>query len=346
MVTSSAVLMRQFGGPDVLELAEVDHRAPGRGEVLLRVLATSVNHLDADIRDGSSRMDIGLPHVLGREIVGEILQLGPGVTGHELGKRCLVLPNIPCGQCDMCLSGRANLCRTGFLPGATGWGGYAQHVVVPARGLVPIGSLPPEVAVATPISFGTAWRMLYRAARIVPGEAVLVVGAAGGLGHAAVQLAKLGGAKVLGLVSDPSKAQFVRECGADDVISTRDQEWPRHVAEAAGGAGVDVVVEHVGGSVFESVVPLLNESGRLIVGGGHGGEHPALDVITTFRKELHLIGVRSQTPADIEHVLALAADKVIRPHLDSVRPLSEARLAHQALAARSVLGKQVLVPAP
>ncbi|HEX2902465.1 MAG TPA: alcohol dehydrogenase catalytic domain-containing protein [Jatrophihabitans sp.] len=342
-MSSAAVVMDAFGGADVLTLRRVEVAEPAPDQVLLRVLATTVNHLDVDVRDGTSRMPIPLPHVLGREIVGEVVRAGDGSSA-RLGQRYLVLPNVPCGRCARCLGGHANLCREGYLPGISGWGGYAEHVLVPARGLVPIGDLTPEVAAATPISFGTAWRMLYVAGRTLPGETVLVVGAAGGLGHASVQLAKLGGARVIALISDPAKEQLVRDCGADEVVSTRAEDWPHRAVEAAGAAGIDVVIEHVGGTVFENIVPLVNETGRILVGGGHGGEHPRLDVIETFRKELQLIGVRSQTPADIERVLDLAASGLIRPHIDSIRPLAQVRAAHEALTARSVLGKQVIVP--
>ena len=238
------------------------------------MLAVAVNHLDADLRSGVSRMPLRLPHVLGREVVGVVSEVGARVVDRSPGDRVVVLPNTPCGACPRCLGGRANLCPKADMPGITRWGGYARHTIAPARGLLDLGDLDPVVAAATPISFGTAWRTLYSIGRLAPGEWVLAPGAAGGLGHAVVQLAKLGGARVVGLIGDPAKADFVTSLGADAVLSTRDADWPARAREITGGAGFDVIVEHIGGEVFEAALGTLSPTGRLIVGGGHAGEHP------------------------------------------------------------------------
>lgn len=341
---TEAVLLERYGDPDVLQLREIDLPAPGPDEVLIEVLAVAVNHLDVDLRSGVARMPLRLPHVLGREIVGVVVEVGHDVHEHGPGDRVLVLPNTPCGRCGICLSGRANLCRQADMPGVTRWGGYARHVVAPGRALVDVADLDPVVAAATPISFGTAWRMLHTIGRLVPGEWVLVPGAAGGLGHAAVQLAKLAGAHVVGLVGDPAKASFVTALGADAVFSTRNDDWPNQARQVTGGPGFDLVVEHVGGVVFERALSVLALTGRLIVGGGHGGEHPQLDVIETFRQEFQLLGSRSQRPDEIARVLGLVAADTVTPQVGVVRPLTEAALAHRAFADRQVLGKQVLKP--
>lgn len=345
---TEAVLLDRYGDPDVLTPREVDLPEPGPDEVLIEVLAVGVNHLDADIRSGVSRMPLRLPHVLGREIVGTIRAVGSEAgsrgAGHAIGDRVVVLPNTPCGACDRCLSGHANLCRNADMPGITRWGGYARHVIAPARGLVGLGTIDPVLAAATPISFGTAWRALYTIGRLAPGEWVLVPGAAGGLGHAVVQLAKLGGARVVGLVGDPAKAGFVTSLGADAVLSTRDDDWPREARDLTGGAGFDVVVEHVGGESFERTLGVLAPTGRLIVGGGHGGEHPRLDVIETFRNEHQLLGARSQRPDEISRVLRLVADGLVAPRVEVVPSLTEAAGAHVAFARRRVRGKQVITP--
>ncbi|WP_320066238.1 zinc-binding dehydrogenase [Micromonospora sp. RTGN7] len=341
---TEAVVFNQYGGPEVLTLTEVELPPPGPDEVMLRVLATAVNHLDADLRSGVSRMPLRLPHVLGREVVGVVEQLGAGVTDRSPGDRVLALPNTPCGTCDRCLSGRANLCPRADMPGITRWGGYARHAVVSARGLLNIGDLDPVVAAATPISFGTAWRTLYSIGRLAPGDWVLAPGAAGGLGHAVVQLAKLGGARVVGLVGDPAKADFVSSLGADAVLSTREPDWPARAREITGGAGFDVIVEHIGGEVFEAALGTLAPTGRLIVGGGHAGEHPRLDLIQTFRNEYELRGSRSQRPDEIAQVLGLVAAGRLAPRVDAVLPLADAARAHETLAERRVLGKQVIAP--
>lgn len=341
---TQAVLIDRYGGPEVLSPRDVELPAPRPGEVLLEVLAVAVNHLDADIRSGVSRMPLALPHVLGREVVGVVTQTGAEVTGHAPGDRVVVLPNAPCGRCGRCLSGRANLCPRADMPGITRWGGYAKHIVVPDRALVPLGGLDPVLAAATPISFGTAWRTLYTVGRLMPGEWVLVPGAAGGLGHAVVQLAKHGGAQVVGLVGDPAKAGFVGSLGADAVVSLRDADWVEQACEATGGDGFDLVVEHVGGDVFERALGALAPTGRLIVAGGHGGEHPRLDVIETFRNEFQLLGSRSQRPDEIAQVLRLVAAGQVTPQVEVLPSLAEAPRAHEALADRQVRGKLVMTP--
>ena len=339
-----AVVMGGLGGTEVLQWRDIELGRVRGGDVVLSVLATAVNHLDLELRSGASRMPLTFPHVLGREVVGEITALGDDVTDWQLGDRVLVLPNSPCGHCRLCLSGRSNVCRSAFLPGITGWGGYAEQMVVEAKALVRAPDVDPAVVAATPISFGTAWRMLYTIANLQPGETVLVAGAAGGLGHAVVQIAALGGARVIGLVSSMAKADFVTACGADHVLDSGDANWPSLARGLTGGDGVNVVVEHIGGEVFERALTAMALGGRLVVGGGHGGEYPRLDVIDVFRNEFRLLGSRSQRPDEIEKVLTLLASDLIKPAVQEILPLADAAKAHEMIAARGVRGKLVLAP--
>lgn len=343
MTRTHAVVMHELGDESVLQLESVDLPAPGRDEVTLRVLACAVNHLDLELRDGRSRMPLAFPHVLGRELVGEVVETGADVGSWTVGDRVVVLPNAPCGRCERCTSGAANLCAAGWMPGIHGWGGYAEHVVVPVRALVAAPDLDPVQTVGLPISFGTAWRAMHEVAEVRTGEWVLVPGAGGGLGHASVQVAAAAGARVIGLVRSEDKAAFVRECGAEEVV-VGESDWTDRVRELTGGHGVDVVVEHIGGASFERAVRAMATRGRLVVAGGHGGEHPSLDVIEVFRRELRLLGLRSQRPHDVATVLALGERGVLRAHVDRVLPLADAQEAHRLVAGRGVHGKVVLVP--
>jgi NADPH:quinone reductase-like Zn-dependent oxidoreductase len=342
---TQAVVMHGLGDESVLGVEEVELAAPGPGEVILRVLAVAVNHLDLELRDGRSRMPLSFPHVLGREVVGEVVEVGDAARSQwRPGDRVVLLPHVPCGRCEHCLTGSANICLAGWMPGIHGWGGYARHVVAPARGLRRAPDLPAEVLAALPISFGTAWRALHDVASIVTGDWVLVPGAGGGLGHAAVQVAALAGARVIGLTRSAAKADFVTGLGAEHVVLTEDTGWPDEVRALTGGRGVDAVVEHVGGDSFEGCLSALAPRGTLVVAGGHGGEHPRLDVIEVFRNELHVNGVRSQRPDDVERVLALAAAGRLRPQVDQVFRLEQAADAHRRVASRQAAGKVVLVP--
>lgn len=341
---AQAVVMDELGDESVLRYREVEVREPGRDEVLVRVSATAVNHLDLELRDGRSRLPLVFPHVLGREVVGVVAALGAGVTGWAVDQPVVVLPHVPCGRCEHCLTGSANICLAGWMPGIHGWGGYAEYVTVPARGLVAAPELAATTTAAVPISFGTAWRSLHDVAHVRTGEWVLVPGAGGALGHAVVQLARLAGARVIGLVRSAAKEEFVRSCGAEHVVLTDDPDWPALVRSLTGGRGVDVVVEHVGGASFEGCVTALAPRGHLVVAGGHGGEHPRLDVIRTFRDELSFLGVRSQRPDDVRRVLDLAERGLVVPNVDTVLPLAEAADAHRLVESRTVMGKVVVVP--
>lgn len=340
-----AVVMHGLGDESVLVAEDVEIGAPGPGEVLVRVLAVAVNHLDLELRDGRSRMPLTFPHVLGREAVGEVVEAGDGAAcPWQPGDRVVLLPHVPCGRCEHCLTGSANICLAGWMPGIHGWGGYAEHLLAPARGLRRAPELPAETVAALPISFGTAWRALHDVASVVTGDWVLVPGAGGGLGHAAVQVAALAGARVIGLVRSPAKREFVLSCGAEHVVVTEGVDWVAEVRTLTGGRGVDAVVEHVGGDSFEGCLAALAPRGTLVVAGGHGGEHPRLDVIEVFRNELRVNGVRSQRPDDVERVLALAAAGRLRPQVDQVFPLEAAADAHRRVASRQATGKVVLVP--
>ena len=339
-----AVMMRDFGGPAELELTSVELGDPQPGEALVRVLAVSVNHLDLEIRSGVSRLPITLPHVLGREIIGEVLAVGDAPSPWEPGDRVVVLPHVPCGSCRHCLSGAANICLNGWMPGIHGWGGNAEAIIVPVRGLLPAPDLVPPVIAALPIGFGTAWRALHHTAQVRSGEWVVVAGASGGLGHACLQVAALAGARPIALVRDEAKADFVRRCGAEEVVFTTDHAWPERVRAMTGGVGAEVIVDHVGGSNFEGSVRALADRGRLVVAGGHGGEFPQLDIVDVFRRELRVLGVRSQRPDDVAIVLDLAARGLIAPHIADVLPLAAARTAHELIESRSVTGKVILQP--
>ncbi|WP_116649004.1 alcohol dehydrogenase catalytic domain-containing protein [Microbacterium sp. Gd 4-13] len=339
-----AVVFREFGGPEVLEVEPVDISEPEAGQTLVRVLAVSVNHLDLEIRAGVSRMPIRLPHVLGREVVGEVIKVGDESSSWRPGDRVVVLPHVPCGSCRHCLTGSANICLNGWMPGIHAWGGNAEVMLAPTRGLVAAPDLDPVEIAALPIGFGTAWRALHHTAHVVSGEWVVVAGASGGLGHACLQVAALAGARPIALVRDPAKADFVKMCGAEEVVLTTDAGWPDRVREITNGRGAEVIIDHVGGANFVGSVKALADRGRLVVAGGHGGEFPPLDLIDVFRRELRVLGVRSQRPDDVAIALEMAARGSIQAHVAEVLPLAETRAAHELIDTRTITGKVVLRP--
>ena len=340
-----AVRFHEFGGPDVLGVEEIDDPKPGPGEVSIRVRASALNHLDVDVREGISRFPVALPHTLGVEIAGEIEKVGEGVDGWEPGDR--VNPYImgTCGECRYCRSGRESLCFTPrFISFAYG-GGYAEKVACSVRQLVRIPEgVSFEAAAALQVAFATSWHMLFTRAGLRAGETVLVNSVGSGIGSAAVQLAKLAGAFVIGNASSDEKLDRARELGLDVGINHRTQDVSERVLEVTDGAGVDVVYEHVGGELFQKGLDSLKKDGRLVICGGHSGEVVPFDIIPFFRKQLSVIGSFVYTKEEVERCFELAARGRISPLVHATFPLEDARSAMELMERREAFGKILLVP--
>ena len=341
-----AVRFHRFGGPEVLQLEEVPVPVPGPGEVLIRVGACGVNHVDLDLRAGVSGFALDLPHTLGIETAGEIVALGEGVAPDMLGERVIVPFGVSCGECRECLAGRDNLCQLRMGAGYTRPGGYAEYLTFPAGVLMraPEG-LSSIDAAATLVSFSTAWHMLVNRAALRPGETVLVQAASSGVGSAAIQIARFTGARVIATGSSASKLQAARALGAQEVINYASDDFVARVRDLTDGRGVDVVVEFVGGEVFTRSLDCLVPDGRLVTCGAHAGEKPTVNVIDIFRRELRIIGSRRATRLEMRRVMELVAAGTLRPVIDSVLPLAEAAEAHRRMEERRHFGKLVLTPA-
>jgi NADPH:quinone reductase-like Zn-dependent oxidoreductase len=344
-----AVAFHRFGGPEVLELGEQPDPVPGRGEALVRVRACGVNHLDLDLRAGVSGFPVPLPHILGIEVAGEVVARGPageGPPGPGVGERVLVVRAVTCGACESCVRGQDNLCATRQTFGVNRPGGYAEYVVAPVSGLLPLAlGLGFEEAAAVQVAFSTAWHMLIERARLRAGETVLVTAAGSGVGSAAVQIALRAGARVIATAGSGAKRERLRELGVHGVVDHGPAGWPDEVRRLTGGVGVDLVFEHVGGRLWAGALALLRRGGRLVTCGAHGGQDVSLDVIDLFRREIALLGAYSAPTGAVREVVRLVADGTYRPVVHASLPLCDASRAHGLLAAREAFGKVVLVPA-
>lgn len=337
-----AVAYHSPGGPEALAYGDAPSPVPRRGEVVLKVAACAVNRIDVWARSG--RYKTSLPHILGTDIAGEVVDIGPGVEGVSLGLRAAVYPVISDGTCPFCKGGKPNLCvRRGFIGVATD-GGYAELVRVPASNLVPAGALDMRKAAAMPVDFGTAWSGLSSRAEVGPDDTVVVWGAAGGLGHAAVQIAKLLGARVVALVGDDAKADFVKSLGADHVINHRSTDPVVSVKSLTGGLGATVVFDHVGGETWERSIDCLARGGRMVVLGLTSGPKSEVDVRRIYSDELSIMGTYGQSKSDVARVLELAAQGKLAPAIHAELPLSSAREAHEIVESRRVQGKVLLIP--
>jgi len=224
-------------------------------------------------------------------------------------------------------------------------GGYAEVVSVPAANCLPYPeNLPWEEAAAVPLVFLTAWHMLVTRAHVRPGEDVLVIGAGSGVGSAAVQIARLHGARVIATAGSPAKLERARALGAQETIDHATEDIAARARALTGKKGVDVVFEHVGGRVFEAAVASLARDGRLVTCGDTLGSKATLDLNLLFGRHLALLGSWMGRRSDLNAVLKHVASGALKPVVDSVLPLAEARRAHERLEARDVFGKLVLVP--
>jgi NADPH:quinone reductase-like Zn-dependent oxidoreductase len=340
-----AVLFHEFGGSDVLRLEDVPEPRPGPGEVQVEVTASALNHLDVDVREGVSRFPVEFPHVLGIEPVGRISELGEGVEGWQVGDRVSPYLIAACGECRYCRTGRESLCLApSWFIGFGSPGAYAERMKCKASQLVRVPeTLSDAEAAATHIAFATAWHMLVSRARVQPGETVLVNSVGSGIGSAAIQIAKLAGAFVIGNSSRDDKLARAAELGLDVGINYTSQDVVEQVMAATDGRGADVVYEHVGGDLFQKGLDALAKDGRLVICGGHSGEVVPFDIIPFFRRQLSIIGSFVFTRDEVGTVFELAGRGALRPQVAATFPLEQAKEAMELMESRDFFGKIVLV---
>ena len=338
-----AIVYSEHGGPEVLRYVEVPEPHVGPQQVLVRVRACALNHLDLWLRRGLPSMEIPLPHIPGSDIAGEVAKVGEGVARVKPGERVLLAPGISCGQCEACLAGRDNFCRDYTLFGAGVDGGCAEYVVSPAVNVIPIpAKLTFEAAAAIPLVFLTAWHMLITRAQLRPGETVLVLGAGSGVGSAAIQIAKVAGARVIATAGSEAKLQKARELGAGDWIDHSKQDIAQEVKRLTNRRGVDVVFEHVGAATWEKSIRSLAPGGRLVTCGATTGYDGKIDIRYFFTRHLSILGSFMGSKAELYAVLELFERGLLKPVIDRVLPLEKCAEAHSRLENREQFGKIVL----
>ena len=340
-----AVVFREFGSSDVLQLEELDDPRPGPGEVTIDIAACALNHLDVDVREGTSRFPVEPPHVLGLEVVGRIAELGDGIEGWQVGDRVMPYLMDTCGRCRFCTTGRESLCLdAGFISFAHS-GGYAERLACSASQLVRVPDEVSDVeAAAVQIAFATAWHMLFTRGRLRPGETVLVNSVGSGIGSAAVQLAHMAGARVIGNSSGDDKLARASELGLDAGINYKKQDLVAEVMRLTDDRGVDLVYEHCGGDLFQMGLDSLSKDGRLVICGGHAGEVVPFDIIPFFRAQKSVIGSFVYTKDEVEICLELLRRGRIVPLVHQTFPLERAKDAMELMESREFFGKIVLTP--
>jgi NADPH:quinone reductase-like Zn-dependent oxidoreductase len=338
-----AILIPRHGGPEVLQYAEIADPKPGPNEVLVRVHACALNHLDLWVRQGLNGVTFPLPLVPGSDIAGEVAGVGELATRVRPGDKVVLAPGVSCGQCAACAAGKDNECRKYTPLGYGRNGGCAEYVVAPEANVLPMpAGLSFEEAAAVPLVFLTAWHMLVARARLQPGEEVLILGAGSGVGSAAIQIAKLTGARVIATAGSSAKLDRARELGADELINHAQQRISEEVRRLTGKRGVDVVFEHVGTATWEQSILSLAIGGRLVTCGATTGFAAQLDLRYLFARQLSLLGSYMGSRAELYTVLKLVGEKRLHPVIDRVFPLAEAAQAHRRMEQREQFGKIVL----
>lgn len=340
-----AARFHQFGGTEVLRYEEAPDPVPQPGEVVIRVRACGLNHVDLDLRDGTSRIPLVFPFIPGVEIAGEVVALGPGVTDVRTGDRVTPTFYYPCRECGQCRSKRENKCENGQMFGVTRPGGYAELVAAPAKHLMKIpANVSFDQAAATQVAFGTAFHMLHRRAAMKRGETVLVQAAGSGVGSAAIQITREAGLTIIATAGSERKLALARELGAAKTINYRQRDFVEEVMDFTAGRGVDIVFEHVGGEVFTDSVRCLAVGGRIVTCGAHAGETPKIDLIELFRREASVIGSYTATIFELKQVMLLVETGKVTPVIHDAFPLAEAAHAQRVLAGREAFGKVLLKP--
>lgn len=340
-----AIVIAQHGGPEVLRYIEVNDPVPGSAEVLVRVRAVALNHLDLWVRRGLPGINIPLPQTPGSDIAGEVVKIGEQVSRVRVGQKVLLAPGLSCGQCAQCVSGADNHCRKYTLFGYMVAGGCAELVKSPEANVIPIpGDLSFEEAAAVPLVFLTAWHMLFTRAALQPGESVLVLGAGSGVGSAAIQIANLVGARVIATAGTDAKLAKARELGASEGINHRKQNIAEEVKRLTERRGVDVVFEHVGTATWESSVACLATGGRLVTCGATTGHEGKIDIRYLFSRHLSILGSYMGSKGELHAALRLIGERKLRAVIDRTMPLVECARAHELLEKRETFGKVVLNP--
>ncbi len=338
-----AAVFYEHGGPEKIQLADVPRPEIGRGEVLVQVKACALNHLDLWVRRGLPGLEPKLPFWSGSDVAGVVAEVGADVTAYRPGDRVVINPSLSCGVCEYCIAGVESQCVEFKILGEHVPGGCAEFVAAPASNLMRLpDDFSFEEAAAVPLVFQTAWRALITQAQVRPGEDVLILGASGGAATAAIQIARLAGARVFAVTSSAEKIAQAKELGADVGINRNEVDFSREIWRLTSKRGVDVVLENVGAPTWKQSLRCLAKGGRLVTYGATAGPIGETDIRVVFWKQVHIIGSTMSSRKEFADVMRLVFQRRLRPVIDKVFLLEEARAAHERLEAGEQFGKIVL----
>jgi NADPH2:quinone reductase len=340
-----AVQFSEHGDRDVIEYGDFPDPEIDRDEVLVDIKAGGLNYLDVWTRRGMPILDLEFPHIPGSDGAGVVSEVGEHVTRFEVGDHVAVAPGKYCGKCEFCRDGEESMCVSYHLIGEHIRGVHSELAAVPEENLIPVPDhVDWETAASASLVFQTAWRMLISRGELGPSESVLVLGASGGVGHAAVQIADHVGAEVYATASTDEKLGYAEQCGADHVINYEDDDFAAEIREHTGKRGVDMVVDHIGEATYPDSLKSLAKGGRIVTCGATTGGNPGAGLNRIFWNQLSVVGSTMATPGEIDDVLPLVWDGTFESHVRASLPMSEAARAHEMLENREGFGSVVVRP--
>ena len=340
-----ALAFNEHGGLEKLNYQDVPDPKIAPTEVLVRVRACDLNHLDLFVREGLPGLKLPLPFWSGCDIAGDVAEVGAAVQGVKVGDRVAVNPNLNCGRCEYCIQGEDSLCISYGIVGEHTYGGLAEYVKVDGRNVLKLpDAISHEGAAAFTLVNMTAWRMLVTQAALRAGEDLLILGVGGGVSSTAVQIGKLCGARVWVTSSSDDKLERAKALGADECINYSKEDWVKVILERTGKRGVDVVLENVGAATWKGSLRVLAKGGRLVTCGATSGPIGETDIRVVFWKQLRIIGSTMANRREFNQVMTQLFRGTLKPILDRVFPLKDGALAQRLLAEGKQFGKLVLVP--
>jgi NADPH:quinone reductase-like Zn-dependent oxidoreductase len=339
-----AVRIHAHGGVDTLRYEEAEQpRITSPKDVIVKLEAAALNHIDIWVRMGATGMSIPMPHILGADGAGVVVGIGSEVKGIRTGEKVCLYSFTGCGECEFCLSDRDFMCIRVRSLGERLDGTYAEYVKVAPENCFSVPSyMTFDEAAAFPLVYVTVWRMLVTNARLRPGESLLIIGIGGGVASAALQVAKRIGARVIVTSGSDEKLERAKALGADQGINHRQKNFAEEVRALTRDRGVDVVLDSVAGEVWQKSLSSLAHGGRLVTCGATAGGEPYDDLNTLISKQLKIYGSTLGSREDFRQLLNFLNATQIHPIIDRKFPLKEAALAQQRMEEARQFGKIVL----
>ncbi len=341
---TKAAFIRGFGDFDVIKYEDIDTPTPKPGHILVKVLAAGVNRLDHYIREGSLGVELSFPHILGTDASGEVAKLGEEVTGFEIGERVIILPGYPqkLNETDI----RPTIAAPSFaLPGLHISGTYTQYMQVPSYALIKdTTGLNPEEVATLPVALATAVHALRQIGKVKKGDKVLIHSGASGSGSMQIQVARAIGAEVATTIRSDAKGEFAKKIGANLVINTSKEDFVEVIKKWTKDQGADVIIDNLAGDVLPKSIEATRPMGKIVAFGFAAGPEVSFDIRSLFFAQKRLCGSMASDPEDLQFGLELLRQGKIKPVVDQVFPLSQAKDAHRLIASNKVTGNVVLLP--